>query len=195
MFFRRKNKIKDLISKLEPLDLDEFLEVKGLSGRISPDKLRYPDGIPVTCLNFVETQLLTRELSNNGVKIRLPTLREDYIAFKNLDDKYRENALSSPFEWKAEYLEASFLMTNPEVRKVNLPREYDFHGPLRIINFSLYSKKFNNPIQWLGINEDKYDRAALVRGYFPNKDKMVYAAGMTPPLSRDCIGIRLFAEE
>jgi len=195
MFFRRKNKIEDLVYKLEPLDVDKFLEVKSLSGRIAPDKLRYSNGRPVSCLNFAETQLLTRELSNNGIKVRLPTLEEDYTAFKNLDENYKETVFTSPFEWKAEYLDGSFLMTNPEVRKVNLPREYDFHGPLRIINFSLYSKKFNNPIQWLGINEDKYDRAALVRGYSFIKDRKTYAVAMTPPLSRDCIGIRLFAEE
>ncbi|MFH0929598.1 MAG: hypothetical protein V1818_04610 [Candidatus Aenigmatarchaeota archaeon] len=192
MFFR-KSKIEKTISKLEPLDFDKFLKVDGLDGRIAPDKLRYFDGFAVTCLNYAEAQLLTKKLSNNGTKIRLPTLREDYMAFRNLDDKFRRIALSFPFEWKAEYLDGSFLMTNPEVRKVDNKREYDFQGPLRILN-SLPQRN-NGNMHWLGINRDQHDRAAIVRGYSFDKDSKVYAAYMTPPLSSDCIGIRLFMEE
>ena len=194
MFFRQKNRIEDLASKLESLNLDSFLEVEGLSGRIAPDKLRYNDRIPVTCLNFAEAQLLTRKLSN-GVKLRLSTLREDYTAFKNLDNEYRKNALSSPPEWKAEYLDGSFLMVDPDVRKVNLSREYDFSGELRNVNFLSQSKEFDSPIQWLGINRDKYDRAAIVRCYSFNENRRTYAAAMLPPLSRECVGLRLFVEE
>ena len=193
MFFRRKkNKIEDLIPKLELLDLSKFLEVDGLSGRIGPDKLRYSDRKPVSCMNFAEAQLFTRELSKDGVRVRLPTLREDYTAFKNLDEKYRETVFSLPPEWMAEYADGSFLMVNPEVRKVDLSREYEFHGPLRILS-SFRFREGN--IHWLGINRDKYERAAVVRSYSYNKDKKIYAIGMVPPLSRDCIGIRLFAEE
>jgi hypothetical protein len=193
MFFR-KSKIEKIISNLEPLNLDSFLEVEGLSGRIAPDRLRYTDRVPVTCLNFAEAQMLTRKLSN-GFKVRLPTLSEDYIAFKTLDSKYKENVLSSVPEWKANYLDGSFLMIDPEVRKVNLPREYDFNGELRIVSFYSQPKEFGNPISWFGITRDKYDRAALVRTCSYSKDDKTYAAGMLPPLSRECIGLRLFVEE
>ena len=194
MFFRRKDKIKDLTHKIEPLNLDSFLEVKGLSGRIAPDRLRYPDGTLETSLNFPQAQLLTRQLSN-AVKLRLPTLKEDYTAFKNLDEKYRENVLSSVPEWKAEYLDGSFLMVDPEVRKVNFPREYDFNGELRIVSITSSPRGSNNPIKWFGISRDRYDRAALVRTCSYSKNEKNYAAGMVPPLSRGCIGLRLFAEE
>jgi hypothetical protein len=192
MFFR-KSKMKKIISKLEPLNLDSFLKVKGLSGRVAPDRLRYADGVPVTCLNFAEAQLLTRILSN-GFKVRLPTMKEDYTAFRNLDKEYRKNVLSIP-EWKAEYLDGSFLMIDPDVRKVDLPRGYDFNGELRIVSSYSSPKESGNPISWFGVSRDKYDRAALVRTCSYNKDEKTYAAGMVPPLSRECIGIRLFAEE
>jgi hypothetical protein len=193
MFFR-KNKIEKIISNLEPLNLDSFLEVEGLSGRIAPDKLRYSNGKYVSCVNFAEAQLLTRELSN-GFKIRLPTLREDYIAFSNLDDGYRENVLSSPPEWKSELLDGSFLLVDPEVRRVDNGREYDFHGAVRTIDFPFHSKTFDSPIQWLGISKDRYDRSAVVRTHSYNNWGNVYAACMVPPLSRDCIGLRLFSDE
>jgi hypothetical protein len=193
MFFR-KDGIEKIIKKLEPLDSDKFLEVEGLSGRIALDKLRYKNGTPVSCLNYAESQLLTRLLSNDGVKVRLPTLKEDYTAFKNLDDNFRETVLSQPFEWKAEYLDGSFLMVNPEVRKVNLPREYEFQGPLRILSRSS-SISTSNDIHILGFEKDRHDRSALVRGYTFDRDKKNYAVAMTRPLSRECIGLRLFMGE
>ncbi len=193
MLLRRKDRIKDLIHRMESLNLDSFLEVEGLSGRIAPDKLRYSNGNYVTCVSFAETQLLTRELSN-GVNVRLPTLREDYIAFSVLDNGYKENVLSSPPEWKNELLDGSFLITNPDVRKVDNGREYDFSGKIRTVDFPFHSKRFDSPIQWLGISKDMHGRAALVRtnSYYEGN---VYAACMVPPLSRDYIGIRLFKEE
>ena len=192
MFFK-KNPIDRLVSKLEPLDFDKFLKVNGLHGRIAPDKLRYPDGTLVSCLNYAESQMLTRKLSN-GVKVRLPTIKEDYEAFKNLDDKFRETVLSQPFEWKAEYLDGSFLMVNPDVRKVNLPREYEFCGPVRIVEYSAI-KNNSSDIRWLGFEKDRHDRSALVRGYVFDKNGKNYAVGMTRPLSNECIGLRLFIEE
>jgi hypothetical protein len=193
MFFR-KSKIEKIISKLEPLNLDSFLKVKGLSGLIAPDRLRYTDGVPLTSLNFAEVQMLTREMSN-GFKVRLPTLQEDYTAFKNLDAKYRENVLSSVSEWKAEYLDGSFLMVDPEVRRVDLPRGYDFNGELRIVSSYSSPRESSNPISWFGVSRDRYGRAALVRSCSYSKDEKTYAAGMIPPLSKECIGIRLFMEE
>lgn len=193
MFFR-KNGIEKIVKKLEPLDSDKFLEVEGLSGRIASDKLRYMDGVPVSCLNYAESQLLTRLLSNDGVKVRLPTLREDYTAFKNLDNVYKETVLSQPFEWKAEYLDGSFLMTNPDVRKVDLPREYEFQGPLRIVSSSSLSS-LSNGVEIFGFEKDRHERSALVRGYVFDKEEKVYAVGMTRPLSKECIGLRLFMEE
>lgn len=191
MFFR-KSRLEKTLSRLEPLDFEKFLKVDGLSGRIASDKLRYKDGAAVSCLNYAESQLLTRALSDGGVKIRLPTLREDYLAFRNLDDKYRRTALAFPFEWKAEYLDGSFLLTNPEVEKVGNGRQYDFHGDFLILG-KLPTE--GRKVKWLGINRDQHDRAAIVRGYSFDKDDRVYAAYMTPPLSSDCIGIRLFMEE
>lgn len=193
MFLRRKSRLEDLMSRIEPLNLDSFLEVEGLSGRIAPDKLRYSDGNYVSCVSFADAQMLTRELSN-GVKVRLPTLREDYIAFSVLDSNYREKVLSSPPEWKSELLDGSFLITDPEVRKANNGREYDFSGAIRTIDFPFHSKTFDSPIQWLGISRDRYDRSAVVRtnSYYEGS---VYAACMVPPLSRDSIGMRLFVEE
>ena len=193
MFFR-KNGIDKIIKKLEPLDFDKFLKADGLSGRIASDKLRYNDGMPVSCLNYAESQLLTQVLSNDGVKVRLPTLKEDYTAFKNLDDKYKETVLTQPFEWKAEYLDGSFLMVNPSVRKVNLPREYEFEGPLRIVEHSIFNNG-SNGIRSFGFEKDRHDRSALVRGYVFDKDEKLYAVGMTRPLSNECIGLRLFIEE
>lgn len=193
MFFR-KSRIEKIVTKLEQIDFDKFLKADGLSGRIASDKLRYNDGMPVSCLNYAESQLLTQVLSNDGVKVRLPTLKEDYTAFKNLDDKYKETVLTQPFEWKAEYLDGSFLMVNPSVRKVNLPREYEFEGPLRIVEHSIFNNG-SNGIRSFGFEKDRHDRSALVRGYVFDKDEKLYAVGMTRPLSNECIGLRLFIEE
>jgi hypothetical protein len=193
MFFR-KNGIEKIIKKLEPINTDNFLKVDGLSGRIASDKLRYKDGTVVSCLNYAESQLLTRVLSNEGVKVRLPTLKEDYTAFRNLDGEFRESVLSQPFEWKAEYLDGSFLMVNPDVRKVDLSREYEFEGPLRIIEYSIFNNG-SNGIRTLGFEKDRHERSALVRGYIFDKDEKAYAVGMTRPLSKECIGLRLFIEE
>ncbi|MFH1473326.1 MAG: hypothetical protein ABIE55_00370 [Candidatus Aenigmatarchaeota archaeon] len=199
MFLRRKSRLEELLSRIEPLKTESFLEVKGLSGRIAPDKLRYSNGNYVSCVSFPEAQLLTRELSN-GIKVRLPSLEEDYMAFKRLDDKYKETVLSSPPEWKAEYVDGSFMMINPEVRKVDMPREYEFFIPSHPssgIGFVIYNlfEDFRENIQWLGLNRDKYDRAAVVRTKNYENGGDIYAACMTPPLSKDMIGLRLLAEE
>ena len=191
MFFR-KDLMEKLIPKLEPIDFDKFLRVDGLSGRMGPDKLRYKDGTVVSCLNYAEAQILTRKLSN-GIKVRLPTLKEDYQAFRNLDDRFRETVLSQPFEWKAEYLDGSFLMINPDVRKTDLPREYEFYGPMKILNSQM--KNSPSDIHMLGFEKDRHDRSATVRGYVYDKDEKLYAVGMTRPLSKECIGLRLFIEE
>ncbi|MBN2202908.1 MAG: hypothetical protein JW700_01875 [Candidatus Aenigmarchaeota archaeon] len=191
MFFR-KSRLESTLSKLEPLDLDGFLEVEGLKGKIASDKLRYKDGTAVSCLNYAQAQLLTKKLSNNSSKVRLPTLREDFFAFRNLDESYRNSVFSCPFEWKAEYLDGSFLITNPDVEKVRNQRQYDFRGDFRILG---NLPKEGRQVKWLGIKRDHYDRAAIVRGYDYDKNGKVYAAYMMPPLSNDCIGIRLFLEE
>jgi len=192
MFFR-KNLIEKVISKLEPLDFDRFLEVDGLSGMIASDKLRYLDGIPVSCLSYAEVQILTRKLSKS-FKVRLPTLGEDYEAFRSLDEEFRKTVLSQPFEWKADYLDGSFLMKDPNVRKINLPRQYEFEGELRIVPIS-YESKFIESIDWFGVSRDAYGRAAAVRGYSFDKNGKRYSAGMVSPLSKECIGLRLFIEE
>jgi hypothetical protein len=204
MFFKTKkiqDEVKDIVPKLQPLNLDEFIEVQELYGfHIAPHKLLYSNG-GVVHTDFVKAQLLTRELSKDyGIKLRLPTLKEDYIAFKNCRNKIKN---SSTFEWKAQLLDGSFMMRDPDVRSVNLSRKYDFNGTLTIIEPSRHPGKFNDfsglPTiknigdngngYWLGVSEDKYGRAAVISNSCNG-----YCAGAIPPLS-DCLGIRLLIDE
>ena len=161
MFFRKSvhEKISDLATKVR-INEDEFIEIPELNCKIASDKLKYNDGRTLS-LDFAEAQLLTRELSKDyGINIRLPTLKEDYTIFQKLSNRYKETSYLS--EWKAELLDGSFLMINPEVRVVNHPRKYDFSSPITIIETSRYSSvKSNGNLCWLGISKDKYDRAAF----------------------------------
>jgi len=188
MFFRKciHEKISDIAAKVR-INENEFLEIPDLNCRIASDKLKY-NGRPLS-LDFAEAQLLTRELSKDyGINIRLPTLKEDFTAFQKLNN--RKETYSS--EWKAEYLDGSFLMVNPEVRVVNHPRKYDFQSPFTIIETSRYSCfKGNGNLCWFGISKDKYDRAAFMSN-FNNKE---YSAGAIPPISKDYLGIRLLIDE
>ena len=169
---------------------DEFLEIPGLNCRIDSDKLKSKDGDNVS-LDFAEAHLLIRELNkDNGIRMRLPTLKEDYHAFKKLNNRYRET-LCSP-EWKAEYLDGSFLMSNPEIRIANNPRRYEFLGEFTaLVETSKYCKfKENENTCWLGISTDNYDRAALFSEFNGKK----YSMGAVPPLS-NCYGIRVVIDK
>lgn len=187
MFFRKcvHEKISDIATNVR-ISENEFLEIPDLNCRIASDKLKY-NGTPIS-LDFAEAQLLTRELSKDyGINIRLPTLKEDFTAFQKLN---RRETYSS--EWKAEFLDGSFLMVNPEVRVVNHPRRYEFQSPFTIIETSKYSCfKGNGNLCWFGISKDKYDRAAFMSN-FNNKN---YSAGAIPPISKDYLGIRLLIDE
>lgn len=181
-------RISETVSKVS-INEDEFLEIPGLNRKIAQEKLRSEDG-KLVYLDFAEAQLLTRELSKSyGMKIRLPTTREDYIASKlnkRCEDGY------SP-EWKAEYLDGSFLMTDPEVRIVSSPRRYEFDSDFTRIFRTLDCSAFkdNGSSCWIGVTKDEYDRAAFTNGFYEKK----HIVGAIPPLSKDCLGIRLLIEE
>lgn len=186
MFFRKcvHKKVSEIAANVR-IDENSFSEIPGFDCKIAQNGLRY-EGKPL-CLDFAEAQMLTRELSKNyGLEVRLPTLEKDFTAFQKLKTK------SQLSEWKAEFLDGSFLMVNPEVRVVNNPREYDFGSQFKIIDMSRYSNvKNNGNLCWLGITKDRYDRAAFT-SYF---GKEGYSAGAVPPLSKESLGIRLLIEE
>ena len=188
MFFRKcvHERIDDIAAKVR-VNPDEFLEVPDLNCKMASDNL-YVDGRPLG-LDFAEAQLLTRKLSKDyGANIRLPTLEEDYTAFQKLN-KRKETRY---YEWKAEYLDGSFLMVNPEVRVVKHPRKYDFQSAFTIVETPRYSGfKDNGNLCWLGISKDQYDRAAFTSNFNEKK----YLVGAIPPLSNDCLNVRLLIDE
>ena len=188
MFFRKcvHEKIDDVAAKVR-VNPDEFLEIPDLNCKMASHELKYDDGRPLS-LDFAEAQLLTRKLSKDyGANIRLPTLKEVYTAFLRLN-KRKETCC---YEWEAEYLEGSFLMVNPEVRVVKHPRKYDFQSAFTIVETPRYSGfKDNGNLCWLGISKDQYDRAAFASSF---NEK--YSVGAIPPLSRDCLNVRLLIDE
>jgi hypothetical protein len=188
MFFRKSvhEKIGDIATKIR-IKQDGFLEVPDLNCSIAQESLKFKDGKTVY-LDFAEAQLLTRELSKNyGVKIRLPTVKEDYIA-----SKLNNGCNGYTPEWKAEYLDGSFLMVNPEVRAVKHPRKYDFQSEFTIVEACRYSGfKNNGNLCWLGISKDQYDRAAFTSSI----NEKSYFVSAVPPLSKDCLNVRLLIDE
>jgi hypothetical protein len=188
MFFRKcvHERIDDVAAKVR-VNPDEFLEIPDLNCKMASHELKYDDGRSLS-LDFAEAQLLTRKLSKDyGANIRLPTLKEDYTAFQRLNNRKKTRS----YEWKAEYLDGSFLMINPEVRIVKHPRKYDFQSTFTIVETPRYSGfKDNGNLCWLGISKDHYDRAAFTSSF---NEK--YSVGAIPPLSRDCLNVRLLIDE
>jgi hypothetical protein len=189
MFFRKcvHERIDDIAAKVR-VNPDGFLEIPDLNCKMASDNL-YVDGRPLS-LDFAEAQLLTRKLSKDySANIRLPTLKEDYTAFQKLN-KRKETRY---YEWKAEYLDGSFLMVNPDVRSVSNPRRYDFcSNNTSLVEISGCSRPKNNgDMFWIGISRDEYDRAAFVSSF----DEKSYCVGAIPPLSKDCLGFRLLIDE
>ena len=187
MLFRKsvQEKIDDVLTRIR-LKTDEFLEIPGMDRRIARDGLRYSDGTAVI-LDFAESQLLTRKLSKDGLKVRLPMLAEDYASFQNHGNGGHQ------YEWKAEFLDGSFLMLNPEVRRINQPREYDFYSPLTsLVEVSKYCCfKENAESCWFGVTKDEYDRAAFISNSYNGK----YSAGAIPPLHKELMGVRLVTDD
>jgi hypothetical protein len=188
MLFRKNvyQKIEDIAAKID-IEPDDFLCIPDVGCKIAENTLELHSSGPAV-LNFAEAQLLTKKLSKDyDLDIRMPRSIEGYIASQKLDIKNRQ------YEWRSELIDGSFLMLNPDVRSVSNPRRYDFcSNNMSLVEISGYSRPRNNgDMFWLGISKDEYDRSALVSSF----GEKSYSVGAIPPLSKDCLGVRLLIDE
>jgi len=188
MLFRKSvyQKIDGIAAKID-IEPDDFLRIPDAGCKIAEKTLELPSRESVF-LNFAEAQLLTKKLSKDyDLDIRMPRSIEGYIASQKLGIKNRQ------YEWRSELIDGSFLMLNPDVRSVSNPRRYDFcSNNTSLVEVSGYSRPKNNgDMFWLGISRDEYDRAALASSF----GEKSYCVGAIPPLSKDCLGVRLLIDE
>lgn len=187
MLFRKSvyQKIDDIAAKID-IEPDDFLCIPDTECKIAEKTLELHSSGPAV-LNFAEAQLLTKKLSkDHDLDIRMPRSIEGYIASQKLGIRNRQ------YEWRSELIDGSFLMLNPDVRLVNNHRVYDFcSNNTSMVETSGYSRPKNNgDMNWIGISRDEYDRAALVSNLGES-----YYVGAIPPLSKDCLGVRLLIDE
>jgi hypothetical protein len=178
-------KIEDIAAKID-IEPDDFLCIPSIGCKIAENILELHSSGPAV-LNFAEAQLLTKKLSKDyDLDIRMPRSIEGYIASQKLGIKKRQ------YEWRSELIDGSFLMLNPDVRSVSNPRRYDFcSNNTSLVETSGYNRPRNNgDMFWLGISRDEYDRAALV-----SISEKSYCLGAIPPLSNDCLNVRLLIDE